>query len=116
VVNLELKRKRNEQLSVDCVSRTIAQIGKEANVVVTKENESTGIRAKFASAHDLRRGCATRLMNSGVSAETLKVIMRHADFATTEKHYGAIRSAQAAGDELQEKLKSKTKKSALVGG
>ncbi len=116
VVNLELKRKRNEQLSVDCVSRTIAQIGKEANVVVTKENESTGIRAKYASAHDLRRGCAARLMNSGVSAETLKVIMRHADFATTEKHYGAIRSAQAAGDELQEKLKSKTKKSVLVGG
>ena len=116
VVNLKLKRNRGKRLTVDCISRTIAQIGKEAGVVVTKENKAAGVRTKYASAHDLRRGCAARLINSGVSAETVKVVMRHADFATTEKHYGAIRSAQAAGDELARKLKPTGEKISLVGG
>ncbi|MCG6154665.1 tyrosine-type recombinase/integrase [Rubinisphaera margarita] len=116
VVNVRLKQRRGERLSADAVSRTIAKIGKEAGVVVTKENKATGVRAKYASAHDLRRGCAARLINSGVSAETVKVVMRHADFATTEKHYGAIRSAQAAGDELQKKLIVSDSESALAGG
>lgn len=30
----------------------------------------------------------------GVSAETLNVLMRQKNFATTEKHYGAAGSAQ----------------------
>ncbi|MCA9147490.1 MAG: site-specific integrase, partial [Planctomycetales bacterium] len=58
---------------------------------------------KFASAHDIRRGFAERLINQGVSAETLKVVMRHSDFATTEKHYGALRSAQSAAAEISKK-------------
>jgi integrase len=72
------------------------------------------VRQKFASSHDIRRGCALRLINAGVSAETLKVIMRHADFATTEKHYGAMRSAQAAGTEVRQKL-TDASSDALVG-
>lgn len=104
VISLHLRTKTSGRLSVDCVSRTIAAIGKAAGVVVKKGDEKTGVRTKYASAHDLRRSCASRLMNSGVSAETLKVVMRHSDFATTEKHYGAIRSTQAAANELQLKL------------
>jgi hypothetical protein len=56
------------------------------------------------------------LINAGVSAETLKVVMRHKDFATTEKHYGAIRSIEAAAQELHLKLNTDAQKSAFVGG
>ncbi|VAX38755.1 hypothetical protein MNBD_PLANCTO02-373 [hydrothermal vent metagenome] len=61
-------------------------------------------RLKYATAHDLRRGCAHRLINAGASAETLKVILRHKDFATTEKFYGATKAAQAAATEIHRKL------------
>ena len=81
-----------------------------------QEDERTGKRRKYASAHDIRRGFAQRLINAGVSAETLKVVMRHRDFATTEKHYGAIRSAQAAATEVQEKLSANARTDAFVGG
>ena len=105
-----------ERLTKERVSRVIALIGKEANIVVRQEDERTGVRLKYASAHDIRRGCARRLINAGVSAETLKVVMRHADFATTEKHYGAMRSAQAAASELRQKLATDAASDALVGG
>ena len=59
-------------------------------------------------------GCAARLINSGVSAETLKLIMRHRNFATTERFY-ASRSAQSAAEEVRQKLSGDTQKSALVG-
>ena len=43
------------------------------------------------------------------------VVMRHADFATTQKFYGAMRSAQSAAAEVQQKLSS-GEKHAIVGG
>ena len=95
------------------MSHAIALIGKEEGVLVQRTDSSK--REKFASAHDLRRGCALRLINAGVSAETLKIVMRHKDFATTEKHYGAFRSAQSAATELNEKL-STLGSTPLVGG
>lgn len=116
--NARRQRHRNGQrsgnrLSTDRVSRVISLIGKEAGVLVQRADSSK--REKFASAHDLRRGCALRLINAGVSAETLKIVMRHKDFATTEKHYGAFRSAQSAATELNEKL-STLESTPLVGG
>ena len=42
--------------------------------------------------------------------------MRHADFATTEKYYGATRSAQAAASEVRQKLSPSATTDALVGG
>ena len=80
------------------------------------EDARTQHRVKYASAHDIRRGLAQRLINAGVSAETLKVVMRHKDFATTEKHYGALRSAQSAGAEIVARLRPATEYSAFVGG
>ena len=59
---------------------------------------------------------ALRLINLGVSAETLKVVMRHADFATTEKFYGAMRSAQAAATEVHSKRSAPPEKPSFVGG
>ncbi len=105
-----------DRLTKERVSRVIALIGKKANIVVRQADERTGVRLKYASAHDIRRGCARRLINAGVSAETLKVIMRHADFATTEKHYGAMRSAQAAAGEVRSRLATDATSDALVGG
>jgi len=83
---------------------------------VRQEDKQAGRRAKYASAHDMRRGCAQRLINFGVSAETLKVVLRHRDFATTEKFYGAMRSAQSAATEVREKLALATSSPAFVGG
>ncbi len=103
------------RLTTEYVGRTIAAIGEASGVVVQQEDERTGKRIKYASAHDLRRGCALRLINSGVSAETLKVVMRHKDFATTEKHYGALRSAQSAACEVHAKLAANATNDALVG-
>jgi len=107
-------QRTEKRLSKEHVGRVISMIGEEAGIVVRQEDPRLGVRTKFASAHDIRRGCAQRLINAGVSAETLKVIMRHADFATTEKHYGATRSAQAAGNEVRQKL-TNAHSDALVG-
>jgi len=104
-----------KRLSTEWVSRIIVRIGECAGVIVRQADDRKGVRVKYASAHDLRRGCALRLINAGVSAETLKVVMRHADFDTTQKHYGAIRSTESAGAELAEKL-SHRKFNAFVGG
>ena len=70
---------------------------------------------KYASAHDIRRGVAQRLINAGVSAETLTVVMRHRSFYTTERYYGAIRHAQSAASEIHQKLASESANSVLVG-
>lgn len=92
------------RLTRDRVSRLIAEIGEEAKMVVRQPDKETGRRIKYASAHDLRRSCAERLINAGVSAEALMVIMRHKDFATTRKFYGAKRAAQSAAGEIHRKL------------
>jgi len=95
-----------KRLSYKWVGRVISKIGERAGIVVVHEDDASTGLPKFASAHDIRRGFARRCINAGVSAETLKAMMRHADFATTEKHYGAIRSAQASAIELNEKMSS----------
>lgn len=97
-------QRTEKRLSTDRVSRIIAQIGEQAKIIVQQPDEETGRRLKYATAHDLRRGCAHRLINAGISAETLKVILRHRDFSTTEKFYGATKAAQAAAGEVYEKL------------
>lgn len=106
----------HSRLTKEAVGRVISLIGEEAKIVVRREDPETGRRQKYASAHDLRRGCAYRLINAGVSAETLKVLMRHRDLATTEKFYGATRATQSAAAEIYEKLGSERKKNELVGG
>ena len=104
-------QRKVERLTKERVSRIISLIGEKANVIVRQEDERNGTRKKFASSHDLRRGCALRLIDAGVSAETLMVVMRHADFATTQKFYGAMRSAQSAAAEVRQKMSADTKSS-----
>ena len=109
-------RRGSGRLTTERVSRIICKIGKEANVVVQQADEQKGKRVKYASAHDLRRGCAARLINLGVSAESLQVIMRHADFATTQKFYSGTKEAQSAAAEVYEKLRARSNSDAFVGG
>jgi len=105
---------RQNRLSKDRISRIISAIGKHAGIVVCPADRDRGIRIKYASAHDLRRSLAERLFNLNISAETLMVIMRHQDFATTRKFYGAKKSAQSAAREIEEKL-VESKYGELVG-
>ncbi|MEZ6058430.1 MAG: tyrosine-type recombinase/integrase [Planctomycetaceae bacterium] len=102
------------RMTKERVGRVIAMIGKESRIVVRPADDRTGQREKFASAHDLRRGCALRLINAGISAETLRILLRHSTFATTEKFYGAIRSAQSAAAEVYSTLS--TENPSFVGG
>lgn len=90
-----------QRLTKERVGRVIRLIGQKANVVVQEQDDDIRKRLKYASAHDIRRGCAQRLINQGVSAETLKLILRHSDFATTEKFYGAVKSVQSASLEIR---------------
>jgi integrase len=107
-------QRQDRRLTKERVGRVISLIGEEAGIVVRQEDERTGQRRKYASAHDIRRGFAQRLINLGISAETLKVLLRHRDFVTTEKFYGAMRSAQSAGTEVRGRLAPDSP--ALVGG
>lgn len=104
----------HRRLTKEHVGRTISRIGEEANIIVQQEDPESGRRQKYASAHDLRRGCALRLINAGVSAETLKVVMRHRDFTTTEKYYAATRAAQSAAAEIYDRLKPECNKNKMA--
>jgi integrase len=58
---------------------------------------------KFASAHDFRRSCAERLINSDVPEREVAKILRHADVETTRRFYAPGTVQQSAGI-IREKL------------
>ena len=93
----------------------MSNIGAAAGIVVQVQDSRLTKRRKFASAHDIRRGVTQHLISHGTSTETLKLIMRHRNFATTERNYSAIRSAQKAAAEIAAKLSS-TQNSAFMRG
>ena len=107
---------RSKELSKDRVSRVISAIGEHAGIIVRQPDPDRGLRVKFASAHDLRRSLAERLFNQGLSAETLMVIMRHQDFATTRKFYQARKRAESAATEINKLLGGETGDRGIVGG
>ena len=71
------------------VSKTVARIGRRANVVVNN-------KGKCASAHDLRRAFGQRWA-AKVMPRILMQLMRHAEISTTMKYY-AGQDAEAAAD------------------
>jgi integrase len=81
------RRKRHERLNPDWVGKVICKIGKKAGIIVQPANPRRDTRAKFASAHDLRRSCAERLREAGVPWEVVQAVMRHADLETTRRYY-----------------------------
>ena len=73
--------------SAEWVGKVITRIGETARVVVTPENTRRKKKAKFASAHDLRRSLAERMAEAGLPPELLKKVMRHASVETTQRYY-----------------------------
>ena len=114
--HIRLAQRSSARLTKEHVGRIISEIGEQTRIVEQQVDEEVGKRLKYSSAHDLRRGCAQRLINAGVSAETLKLVLRHKDFGTTERFYGATRAAQSAAVEIHERLSAKRDKIELVGG
>ncbi len=60
---------KSGRLTRDRVSQVIAQIGEAAKVVVRQPDKEGGRRIKYASAHDLRRSCAERLINLEIAMQ-----------------------------------------------
>ena len=83
--------------TAEWVGKVVSAIGKTAGVVVTPENEAKETPAKFASAHDLRRSCAERLLEAGVPPVLIARVLRHASWETTRKHYAPGDVQKAAG-------------------
>lgn len=75
------------RLQTNWVGKVITRIGTKAGIVVHAGSKQTGRKPKFASAHDLRRGCAQRLVDSGVPERLVQRIMRHQSIETTKRHY-----------------------------
>ena len=64
-----------------------AKIGKAAGVIVTPADDATQRPVKYASAHDLRRTCAERMLDAEVPPLVICRILRHASWETTRRHY-----------------------------
>jgi hypothetical protein len=60
----------HRRLTKEHVGRTISRFGEEAGIVVQHEDPDTGRRRKYASAHDIRRGCGP--VSISVSASGLR--------------------------------------------
>lgn len=95
----------DSRLSTEWVGKIISRIGERANVVVqpAKQDKPT----KYASAHDLRRSCADRLIEAGVPERDVQRVLRHASAETTRRHYspGTVqRSAAVIREQLQDKV------------
>lgn len=88
-----VRQKRPES---EWVGKVISRVGKAANVVVETFDQRNAKARKFASAHDLRRGCSQRLLNSGLSPTIICRVMRHASWETTNRHYVAQNIQQEA--------------------
>lgn len=76
-------------------SDVIGRIGESARIVVARDPDTGEI--KFASAHDLRRSFGTRWAKRVMPA-TLQRLMRHADIATTMRHYVQIGADDVAAE------------------
>ena len=74
-----------ERLNVELVGKVVGRIGKKANVLVQPAKGDKP--AKYASAHDLRRSCADRLIEAGVPERDVQRVLRHASAETTRRHY-----------------------------
>lgn len=81
--------------SADRASRIISDIGERARVVTS--TDATGEK-RHATAHDLRRSFAQRLVEKRLPSDVLQALMRHADIKTTRTHYAQAAAEQLADD------------------
>jgi integrase len=88
-------RHGNRNLSAERVGQIVVKIGKNAGVVVNRDNDG---KVKYASAHDLRRSFGERWA-ARVMPQVLMELMRHEDIKTTMRFYIG-RNAQRTADIL----------------
>ena len=79
------RKPRHGRLTAEWASKVICEIGEASGIVVAPA--TGGKPEKFASAHDLRRSCADRLVAAGVPEREVAAVMRHASVETTRRHY-----------------------------
>lgn len=95
------RKSSGQRLTSEWVGKVVSRIGKKAGVIVQAakgEPETPEYRApKYASAHDLRRGLADRLIAAGVSERDVATVMRHASVETTRRHYAPANVQRTAG-------------------
>jgi integrase len=77
------------------VGEVISRIGEAAGVIV-RPAAGDG-EPKYASAHDLRRSCAERLIAAGVPEREVSRVLRHASVETTRRHYAPGTVQESAG-------------------
>lgn len=99
------RKPSSERPDADWVGRIISRIGKKAGVIVHNGDKSTGRAAKYASAHDLRRACAERMLDAGVPEEAVTRVLRHANIETTRRHY-APGDVQKIAKRLRESIEN----------
>ncbi|QDU92727.1 Tyrosine recombinase XerC [Lignipirellula cremea] len=81
------RRVRQKRPDAEWTGKVISRIGKAAGVIVEQGNAETGKPKKFASAHDLRRSCADRLLDAGVPPTNIARLLRHSNWQTTQRYY-----------------------------
>jgi integrase len=89
-----LQGRKKPIYSADRASRVVSSIGNKARVV-TSLDPQTGAK-RHATAHDLRRSFAKRLVDRRLPSEILQAMMRHADIKTTRTHYAEAEAEQVA--------------------
>lgn len=76
---------KTDRPSAEWVGKIVSRIGEKAGVVTIPAR--AGEPAKCATAHDLRRSCAQRMEDAGVSPILIARLMRHKSYQTTQRHY-----------------------------
>jgi integrase len=94
-------REGQQRPTVEWAGKMVSRIGEAARIVV-RGGAGDGT-AKFASAHDLRRSCAERIVSAGVQERDVARVLRHASVETIRKYYAAGSTQQRAGV-IREKL------------
>jgi integrase len=89
------RRPRHGRPSAEWAGKVISRIGAKAGIVV--QAGDGGRPPKYASAHDLRRSFADRLVAAGVPEREVAAVMRHASADTTRRHYAPGNVQRAAG-------------------
>jgi integrase len=89
------KDHQRRRLDGEWVGKVISRIGESAGVVVEAGKGSKP--PKYASAHDLRRSCADRLIDQGVPEREVQRVLRHASGETTRRHYAPGTVQRSAG-------------------
>ncbi len=89
------RRVRQQRADAEWIGKVITRIGKAAGIAVRPAVGDDD--AKWASAHDLRRSCAARLVSAGIPEREVARVLRHASIETTRKHYAPGTVQESAG-------------------